>query len=158
MNLTLVFLLAFLIGCICGLRSMTGPAVVCWGAHLGWLRLSGSKLAFLGVAASVAVFTLLALGELIADKLPKIPGRTQAGPLIARFVFGAMCGAAIAVSAQTGAGVGAVLGGAGGIAGAFLGYHVRRWLTVERKLPDFAVALLEDIVAVGGGLLIVSRF
>ena len=34
-------LCAFLIGCVCGLRSMTAPAVVAWGAHLGWLHLQG---------------------------------------------------------------------------------------------------------------------
>ena len=39
MNSNLVFLLAFGIGLITGLRSMTGPAVVCWAAHLGWLNL-----------------------------------------------------------------------------------------------------------------------
>jgi uncharacterized membrane protein len=36
-------LYAFLLGCICGLRSMTVPAVVAWGAHLGWLHLEGSR-------------------------------------------------------------------------------------------------------------------
>jgi uncharacterized membrane protein len=41
-----VLLDAFLIGCVCGLRSMTAPAVVAWGAHLGWLHLQGGLLAF----------------------------------------------------------------------------------------------------------------
>ena len=158
MTLSLLLALAFLIGCVCGLRSMTGPAVVCWGAHLGWVDLFGSKLGFLAATASLVVFSLLAVGELIADKLPFIPSRTQAGPLVVRFLFGAMCGAALCVAGGAAIAPGAVLGGVGAVAAAFAGYRVRRWLTVDRHLPDLLIALLEDVIAVSGGLLIVSRF
>lgn len=158
MTLTLVLLLAFLIGCVCGLRSMTGPAVVCWGAHLGWLQLDGSKLGFLHTNISLAVFALLALGELVADKLPNIPSRIQPGPLVVRFLFGALCGVALCISGGAAWLPGALLGGIGGVGGAYAGYYLRRWLTLDRGLPDMVAALAEDIVAVGGGLLIVSRF
>jgi uncharacterized membrane protein len=158
MTLTTVLLLALLIGCICGLRSMTGPAVVCWGAHLGWLQLDGSKLSFLHNPVSLAVFSLLALGELIADKLPFIPSRTTPGPLAVRFLFGGLCGAALCLSNGMAWLPGALVGGGGGVVGAYAGYHARRWVTVGRGLPDFGVALLEDLVAVGGGFWIVSRF
>ncbi len=136
---------------------MTGPALVCWGARLGWLQLDGTKLAFLHNPISLIVFSLLAVGELIADKLPFIPSRIEPGPLVVRFVFGAGCGAALAQSG-TGWLTGALLGGLGGLVGAYAGYHLRRWLTLDRGLPDFLIALLEDLVAVGGGLLIISRF
>ena len=33
-----VLLLAFLIGVVCGLRSLTAPAVVAWAAHRGWIQ------------------------------------------------------------------------------------------------------------------------
>ena len=81
-----VFVLALGIGIVAGLRSLTAPAVVAWGAHLGWLNLHGSPLAFMGSTTAVAVFSLLAIGELIADKLPMIPKRTAPAPLIARIV------------------------------------------------------------------------
>jgi len=68
-----ILLYALLIGCICGLRSMTAPAVVAWGAHLDWLHLQGSLLAFFANKVSLVVFSLFAIGELIADKLPFIP-------------------------------------------------------------------------------------
>jgi uncharacterized membrane protein len=158
MTLSLLFLLAFLIGGVCGLRSMTGPAIVCWGARLGWLQLDGSKLAFLHNPISLVVFTLLAIGELVADKLSFIPSRTQPGPLVVRILFGALCGAALAWTAGGGWLPCAILGGLGAVAGAFAGYRIRRWLTVGRGLPDLPIALIEDIVAIGGGLLIVSRF
>ncbi len=150
--------LAFLIGCVTGLRSMTGPAVVCWGAHLGWLRLGHSSLAFLGHKVALILFTIFAIGELIADKLPQIPSRTTPGPLVVRILFGAGCGAALFANADSPMVTGAIMGALGGIAGTFAGYAFRRWLTAQQGLPDFPIALLEDLLAVGGGLLIVSRF
>jgi uncharacterized membrane protein len=151
----LILLYAFLLGCICGLRSMTAPALVAWGAHLGWLHLDGSLLAFLANKISLVIFSLLALGELIADKLPIIPPRTQAGPLGVRILFGAMCGAAICISLAAAPLWGAVLGGLGGVIGAFAGYNYRR--RFSSILPDLPLALIEDLVAVGGGLLLVSH-
>ena len=124
---------------------------------MGWLHLEGSWLAWVANKISLAVFSLFAIGELIADKLPFIPGRTQPGPLGARIVFGALCAAALCLSGGASLLLGAILGGAGGIAGAFAGYNYRRWLTRGAKLPDLLIALLEDVVAVGGGLLLVSH-
>jgi uncharacterized membrane protein len=154
----LPILLAFLIGCVTGLRSMTGPAVVCWGAHVGWLQLDLSPLSFLHNRISLIVFTLFAVGELIADKLPKIPNRTDVGPLAVRVIFGAGCGAALSATAESSLLIGAALGGIGALAGTFAGYFLRRRLTLQQRLPDLPIALLEDLVAVGGGLFIVSRF
>jgi uncharacterized membrane protein len=151
----MVLLYAFLIGCICGLRSMTAPAVIAWGSHLGWLHLEGSRLEFFANKISLVVFSLFAICELIADKLPFIPGRTQAGPLAVRVVFGAICGAALCISAATSPVFGAILGGLGGIAGAFAGYNYR--FRLSPAVPDLLLALLEDLVAVGGGFLIASR-
>jgi uncharacterized membrane protein len=151
----MVWLFAFLIGGVCGLRSMTAPALIAWGARLGWLHLDGSFLAFFANKISVAVFSLFALGELVADKLPFIPARTQPGPLAVRVIFGALCGAALCFSAAASPVVGAILGALGGVAGAFLGFHYRRFFSPT--VPDFLLALLEDVVAVGGGLLLISH-
>jgi uncharacterized membrane protein len=148
-------LYAFLIGCICGLRSMTAPAVVAWGAHLGWLHLQGSLLGFFANKISLVIFSVFALGELIADKLPFIPARTQIGPLAVRVIFGAICGAALCRSAAVSPLLGTLLGAVGGLAGAFAGYTYRRRLAP--MVPDLVLALLEDLVAVGGGLFLVSR-
>jgi uncharacterized membrane protein len=157
MNSNLVFLLAFGIGLITGLRSMTGPAVVCWAAHLGWLNLQNSRLAFMGSAAATYSFSALALGELIADKLPFIPNRTSPGPLLGRLVLGGLCGATLCAAASHSVTVGAILGGVGGLVGAFAGYQARTGLVKKSGLPDIVIALLEDLVAVGGGLFLASR-
>ncbi len=156
MLLTIILVLAFLMGCVCGLRSLTGPANICWGAHLGWLQLDDTKLAFLHSPIALVVFTALAAGELVADKLPFTPNRTMSGSLVVRFALGALCGLALSLSAETSWLPGALLAGIGAVAASYAGYHVRRWLTVKRGLPDFPVALVEDAVAVGVGLFLVS--
>ncbi len=137
---------------------MTAPAVIAWGAHLGWLHHDGGLLAFFANKISVVIFSLFAAGELIADKLPFIPSRTQIGPLGVRIAFGALCGAALCVSSPVPPLAGATLGGVGGVAGAFAGFHYRRLLSRGTKGFDFLIALCEDLVAVGGGFLIVCRF
>ena len=42
-----IYLLAFLMGMVAGLRSMTAPTAVSWATRLGWLHLQDTWLAFL---------------------------------------------------------------------------------------------------------------
>jgi uncharacterized membrane protein len=155
---SLALLLAFGIGVVAGLRSLTAPAVVAWAAHLGWLNLHGSPLAFMGSLWAVAIFTLLALVEFVADQLPTTPARTAAVGLTARIVTGALTGACLGVAGGALLWLGALLGAIGGIVGAFGGYQARVGLVRALHVPDFVVAVPEDLVAIGVGLLIASRF
>jgi uncharacterized membrane protein len=158
MNASQVLLLAFLIGVVAGLRSLTAPAVVSWAGHRNWLNLHHTPLSFVGSTAAVVIFILLALVELVADQLPSTPSRLQPPGLIARIILGGLSGAGLAVAGAQSIAFGAILGAAGGIAGAFAGYQVRTRLVRALKVPDLVIALLEDAVAIGGGLLIVARF
>ena len=147
------YVLAFLIGVIAGLRSMTAPAAVSWGARLGWLHLENTRLAFLGFAATPYILSVLAIGELIADKLPNTPSRKAAIGFGARIVSGAVCGAAL------GGWVGGMLAGViGAIVGTLGGYEFRVRLVRAIGGKDLPIALLEDAIAIGGAFLIVSRF
>lgn len=158
MTSTFALLLAFAIGVVAGLRSLTAPAVVAWAAHLGWINLHNSPLAFMGSKWSVGIFTILALVELVADQLPNTPARTAPVGLSARIVTGALCGACLAVAGGAALAVGALAGAIGGVAGAFAGYHTRVGLVRSLRVPDIAIAIPEDIVAIGLGLFLVSRF
>ena len=93
MNSAFALLLAFGSGVVAGLRSLTAPAVVAWAAHIGWINLHGSPLAFMGAVWAVAIFTVLAVVELVADQLPTTPSRTAPIGLSARIVTGALTGA-----------------------------------------------------------------
>ena len=158
MTPSIVLCLAFAIGVIAGLRTFTAPAVVCWAAHLGWINLHGSHLAFLGSIITVVILTLLAIFELVNDKLPKTPNRTTPGPLGARIVMGGLSRATLAIAGGQGALLGAILAIVGAVAGAFGGYQVRHQIVTQLKVNDIIVALTEDLIAIGGGLLIVTRF
>jgi uncharacterized membrane protein len=151
-------LAAFGIGFVAGLRSMTSPAIVSWAARFHLLDLRDSRLAWLASAAATYILSALGIGELVADKLPFVPNRTSLLPMFCRIVSGAMCGAALCISADRLILEGALLGGLGAANGALGGFHVRRLLVKHLKIADRAIAFAEDALAIGAGLFIVSRF
>jgi uncharacterized membrane protein len=151
-----VFVLAVLIGFVAGLRSLTAPAAVSWAAHLGWLDLEGSALAFMGSTLAVIVFSVAAVAEFGADLHPATPSRTTPGPLLARILMGGLSGAALTLAAGQSMLPGALLGGAGGLIGAFAGYRARTRLTAALQKGKL-IAVIEDLVAVVLAITIVSR-
>jgi uncharacterized membrane protein len=153
----MAFLLSFLLGFVDGLRSLTAPALVCWAAHLGWLHFAGTKFAFIDRRSTLIVFTLLAIIELVADKLPNTPPRTAPVGLIARIVLGGASGLALAVGTGISAPFAGGLASIGAIAGAFAGYHIRRTVVFKAHVPDLVAAIAEDAITIAGGLLIVSH-
>ena len=72
---------------------MMAPAAVSWAAWLGILPLNDTPLAFLASPIAVGVLTVLAIGELISDQLPKTPSRKVPPQFIARIVTGGLAGA-----------------------------------------------------------------
>lgn len=158
MSASLVLVLAFLIGVLAGLRSLTAPAVVAFAARQSWMNLHNTPLSFMGSTTAFAIFALLALSELVADKLPSAPSRTAPLGLGARIVTGGLCGACVALAGSQSLILGGVLGIVGGLAGTYAGYWARTGLVKALKVPDFVIAVVEDVIAIGGSLLIVSRF
>ena len=61
----MTYAMAFLIGVVAGLRTMTALAAASWAARVGWLNLQSTPLAFLGAAATPWIFTAAALGEIV---------------------------------------------------------------------------------------------
>jgi uncharacterized membrane protein len=112
----------------------------------------------MGSTWAVALLTLGAVGEYVADKLPNTPSRTAPVGLIARVVTGGVSGACIGVAGGASAWIGAFAGAIGGIAGAFGGYHARMGLVRSLKVKDLFVAIPEDLIAIGLGILLVTRF
>jgi uncharacterized membrane protein len=148
-----MLLLALLIGVVAGLRAMTAPAAVSWAAHLGWLHLDGSWLAFLGYRFTPWVFSLFALAELVTDQLPSTPSRKVPPQFGARLLMGGMCGGAIGSSG------GALLSGAvagviGAVIGTLGGADLRGRLAAMFG-SDRPAALIEDAVAIVAAFLVV---
>lgn len=153
----MTFLLSFLLGLVDGLRSLAAPAIVCWAARLGCLHFAGTKFAFIEHRSTLTVFTLLAIIELVVDKLPNTPARTAPVGLIARIIFGGASGLALAAGAGISVSLAGLIASIGAIAGAFAGYHFRRAIVFKAHLPDLVAAIAEDAITIAGGLLIVSN-
>lgn len=152
-----LIVLAIGIGIVAGLRAMTGPAAVSWAAHLGWLNLHRTPLAFMGSAIAVGIFTIGAIGELINDQLPKTPPRIVPPQFIARVVMGGLCGACLYLSAGGFALIGALLGAVGAVIGTLGGYQARKGLVKALAVKDILVAIPEDLIAIGLAYFIVRK-
>jgi uncharacterized membrane protein len=149
-----IYLLALLIGVIAGLRTMTAPAAVSWGAWLGWLPVAGSWASFMGHWIAVAILTMLAVAELVADQLPTTPSRKVPMQFGGRIVMGAFSGAVIGATAGMTVG-GLIAGAIGAVIGTLGGADLRaRMAAAFGKDPP--AAFIEDAVAIIGALLIVQ--
>ena len=146
---------AFILGVVAGLRAMTAPAVVSWFARYGVLAVASTPLAFMGFKYTPIIFTVLAVGELINDKLPKTPSRKAPPSFIARIVSGALSGATIGAAGNSLV-LGLILGAIGAVAGTLGGAAVRGKLAAAfgRDLP---AALIEDVVAIAIAVLCLLR-
>jgi uncharacterized membrane protein len=137
-----------LLGLVTGMRSMTAMAVLCWFAYKGDLSLDDTWASWAAKLTTAIIFTMLALGELVADKLPKTPNRIAPGPLLVRVVMGGLIGAIVAAGLN-GSGVeGVILGVGGALIGSFGGFLVRREIVSRLDCKDWHVALAEDATAI----------
>ena len=154
MTVTTAIVLSLLIGVIAGLRAMTAPAAISLAARAGWLDLTTTSLAFMGYAYTPWIFAVLALVELVTDQLPTTPSRTVPIQFGTRILMGGLSGGAI------GAGSGSLMMGAiAGIVGAVigtLGGRAGRARLAAAFGTDRPAALIEDLIAIGGALLIVA--
>lgn len=99
-----------------------------------------------GDTASYAL-SALAIGELVADKMPNVPNRVDTLPLAGRGVIGAAVGAMAAGEDRWLAG--AVIGAVAAVTSAWIGWAVRKEAGWATGLPDPVLAVVEDAVAFG---------
>ena len=134
---------------------MAAPAIVSKLASSGLLPIEESQIGFLTNPTTTKTTAVLALGEMLADKLPFIPNRTQAGPLIARAVSGAVSGAAFSKGQKRSAIFGALCGVAAAIGATYGAFKLRQMADQRLHIPDTVVAVAEDaLVATAGYLLL----
>jgi uncharacterized membrane protein len=137
---------AFALGVVCGLRAMVGLAAASWAANRQQISLEGTWLSFLGFRFTPYITSLLAIGEIINDKLPKTPSRLVPPQFTGRVVMGALTGSAIGLSQEHFL-IGALSGIIGSVVGTLAGSKARAFAAklFGRDLP---AALLEDVIAV----------
>ncbi len=135
---------------------MSSPALISHLARSGALPID-SKLGFLASHSGTATTTaVLAAGEFIADKLPFIPKRTAAGPLVGRALFGGLAGALVTLGKKRSWLLGAAMGTLGAVGATYGAYHLRKAAGEKFHIPDPLLALVEDGLVAGTGLLVTS--
>ncbi len=155
---THMILALVLLGIVAGLRALTPVAAVSWAAHLHWINLDGTHLAFMGSIVAVAILTLLAILEIINDKLPKTPPRTAPPSFIIRIVLGAFAASCLALAFGLSLVIATIIGAVGAVIGTLLGYQARTRTVTALHTRDLPIALLEDAVAIFVAFFLLSRF
>jgi len=144
------------LGWVAGMRSATAPATLARAlasrptAGDRWLRRpDGWPATWLAARPAPTALALAAAGELVADKLPMTPHRTDAAPFAGRVASGALVGAAVAGRRGTSL-VGAALAGAVGAAVSTVAMHRVRAVASD-QIGALPAALAEDALALALG-------
>jgi uncharacterized membrane protein len=150
----MIYLAALLLGVVAGLRTMTPLATLSWATRFGAVRFAGTRLMFLGHGFTPWLLTAAAVLEFITDQMPSTPSRKVPLQFAARLVSGAFCGAAMGWTAGSW-----TTGAVAGIVGAIIGTLGGSWMRAQLASAfhrDRPAALLEDVVAIGGAVLILA--
>ena len=161
MTYFLVLLFALLIGVVAGLRALTAPAAVAWAGALGWINLDDTWAQWVAHPITVAVLTVLALGELVTDQLASTPSRRVPMQFGTRLATGGFAGAVLATGAVLNPTAWVVVGAVGAaligaVVGTLRGAEARHRLVAANGGHDLPVALVEDAIAIVGGFAVVA--
>lgn len=110
----------------------------------------------LSSTTGVITTSTLALGELVADKLPQTPNRTEAPALIGRVIIGGGAGALLGTLHDQPVWLCAIGGGVAAAAETFATFYLRRGLGQALPVPDPLIALLEDGLVLNSGWLLLA--
>ncbi|WP_420455926.1 DUF4126 family protein [Rubrivirga sp.] len=147
--------LAAALGWAAGMRSMTSPAALARALASRTspvprlVRRRRQPARSLGSERAASLLPLAAAGEMVADKLPAIPPRTSPLPLVGRVASGALVGAALAAARRQNPVLPMLVGAVSAGASSFAMMELRRWAGERFDLPDPAVAVVEDVLALG---------
>jgi len=137
---------------VAGSRAMMAPALLCLSLYRRPSKLlADTKCAFLQSGICTGVMALAAIGELVGDKLPETPNRTNIGGVIGRGISGAIAGGTIYKINKGNTLTGAVLGAAVAVGATYASFYLRKKLGKHFKLNDPIVGGVEDILAISAG-------
>ncbi len=133
------------LGAVAGLRAFTAPAPLSYFASNRENDSSGSRKV-------AVVLGLLAAGEIVGDKLPTTPDRTEVPGLIARITSGAAVGALVCARGKKSVPAGIAIGAIFSVAAAYAGQHVRQASSNKSGIPSAVLGAVEDAIAIGIGI------
>ena len=148
---------ALVLGVVSGMRSMLAAAALSLSlSRHPELTPPISPVQWFTLPPLAVFLALLAVGELVGDKLPRTPNRTALGPFLARVVLGAITGAAFVQIGHVNAWFGAASGGVGAITSTFGMFHARRYVGRITGIKDPWSGAMEDLVAIALALSVVA--
>lgn len=125
------------LGALTGMRSLAGPTAL--------------ALPQGGMAGRIA--TMLAAGEMAADKTSIVGDRIEAIPLAGRAAMGALVGGVIARQDDANMWIGGLIGAAAAVAMAHIAFRLRKRLPMSSAMGG----LLEDSIVLGVGAMYARR-
>ncbi len=147
---------ALTLGAVSGMRSMMAPAVISWAAKRSGLDLESVPFSsFKGANVGKTAVTM-ALGELLSDSTHYAPSRLDSATMLGRAVSGGAAGAAIFRARKGNLIIGALLGATAAVGAAYASHYLRKKAATYFNLTDRTVALAEDGIALGAGLIAVA--
>ncbi len=136
-----------------GLRTFVPIATLMMAIVLDAISVTGTWFEFLDSPFFLVPAIVFSIGEMIGDKLPIAPNRTEWLGLGARVFSGAFSGvvlmACVAGNSYPSVGTGAVLGITGALVGTFGGFYLRTRLVKRLAIRGLYVAICEDATAIG---------
>ena len=141
------------LGAVAGIRSMTPPALLSRAASRGEIPgIAGTPFGFLASPRVATLLTVLAAGEISADKLPVAPDRVSIPGLAGRLATGALVGAALFSSSGRPGATGGALGALSSLATSYASYYLRTGTQQRFGLPNPVGGVVEDVIALTIGL------
>ena len=145
------------LGFISGMRTTFAPALT---AHFFSKKpnaaLAQSKLGFIQSPAAAIVTKLMAVAEIIGDKLPDTPDRTVAPQVMARVASGAFTGAVFSTANKDNVVKGILIGGATALAATFATFYARKYVSKNTFIKEPVTGAFEDAFAIESGILLLS--
>lgn len=141
------------LGALAGMRTLSAPVIT---THIlsssPSKKLEQSTLRFMQSTTVAAVLKVLAVTELIADKLPSTPNRTEPAGVAGRCLSGALAGASIYKAAGGKTLTGALIGGTAAIAATYGSYYLRKSIVKANHIADPLIGAAEDALVIGAGI------
>jgi len=148
---------ALSLGILAGMRTFAAPVIV---SHIlsrhPVKALSGSPLKFMQSSMVATGLKIAAVGELVGDKLPFTPNRTETGGVIGRCLSGALAGATVYKANSRNVAIGALIGSAAALAGTFGCYFLRKTIVKKTRIDDPWIGALEDTIVIGSAIILVK--
>jgi uncharacterized membrane protein len=136
---------AALIGVITGVRSMAAVATLSRSLYGRSASPGGRAGRLLAGPIAAGALSLAQVGEMVGDKLPFVPARTELFPLLGRAAFTAFGCAALADDRRQSPLAPMAVGVAASVASTFAVTNARRLVTSRLRVPGFLFGLAEDV-------------